>query len=454
MIRKIACIALFLVAAPAAAQDFIHADDCVPYNAFEGTVPFGVAVQGRNTAAQTFGAAQFAEKAITPLLQHGPMAFSFHGNAIYDSAHVPAISSQAGCTALERYQRTPVDSAAGAVGIGYGGEWWSLFYAASFTRTRLRTTDTAAGFAPYVAALESFAGFAAPFLGGGSVDGINGRARDYILGGRAEVFGTELRLGYVGSTGVYFHASESEYTKLFTSLAVGQKFDVLAYLKGGVGPFDLDELVFDGLGSSYLYAQQTAFTSPLRLDAAREVIDEPLATTSFWTLSFEQRNMFGNFEIALSAALRPQAFFHHAELAWSTGNFHADQPEGPKSKYGPGWVDGRVAVGFIEMPELRFLGVPGGKKRITIDLEGRITIGSRKDSGQLALGWSFKANDPTTLMMFPASASATHFLYLEFQIGSFEGSKKVKATSGKYNESPPKNPESSKFNQPPPTNDE
>jgi hypothetical protein len=397
-------------------------EDCLPYTPVYRNAAYGSTVQNRLGLGPSLAAARFLETEILSGMRQHDYAFAFDGHGVYDAAEFPAISAGCGQGSLIQAK---MDAAFGMVGLGYGRDWWGLFYAAAVNSSMARTDIESAGFRPYGAAFAGFTGLAAPLSDAVSYEETTARARDWMAGirlalpvdGGVNVLWRsrnlfELTGAFVGGSEGVYAGLELGWLGLSGKLLLTRGFSDLAYLRADLGPIAWSRIDDDleALGSWRFYAVQTRFASPVSsLLGADAVIpnDAELLSVPFWTANWQISNLFGasGLSALLSLGITPEPFLHRADARWSIGGSDS-------ASFG-------VSLGYVQMPDLRGYGIdPEGRVHFGADFG--VNVGEYDDDVSMKFVYAIDLNDPDTLLLFPAGTPVTHRILFRLEIGETE----------------------------------
>jgi len=323
-------IAAILTIALAGAQEFNYdvdgdANDCQNNAPIAGTAGWRNAQAAISTNAQTFGAAQFAERNIFPQLAAGDSesagAGALEESFIFGAARVPSMELGypfMGCPTDLRISTRALDLGAASFGLGGRYKRVGFFYAASmaysgtafhnpFTRSMLTMGYlmygiVGAAFAPLVQVDES--------------QGLATYVTDYIVGLNVDAEVADVNVGYVGSRGFYSEIEEKR-AGLFLATLFQDNFSALPYLRGGLSGLDT------AAGLSSLYVRKLPFTSLAGTDVDGTRGESTGASEEFLTSHVKQRDLFGFLDLEAAYAFRPTPLLHEAQVGFHNPDYHS-----------------------------------------------------------------------------------------------------------------------------------
>ena len=240
----------------------------------------------------------------------------------------------------------------------------------------------------------------APFTKTANGTTIGSVQRDWIAGLDFDVMVMKIRVGYLGSQGLFTNVSQDKL-RLFATSLLSDQLKQLSYLKAGI---DRLELIKE-IGQSSAFLRRLTIASPAT--AATGAVSDDFRTRErnaigFLTAHLEQYSVARMFDVRAAMAVHPTRFLHEAAVAFHNEKyFVAPGATGEESKStGSG---GRVSVGYVRLPALPALGVDGGPK-FTMSVELRTTYGDR-DKG-IPMRIMIRRNDPEILSTFPFARDA------------------------------------------------
>lgn len=417
-----------------------HCDDV---QIVQGTVPYAVAVEARQSYARTYSAVAELEHELLPQLAHRDdgSVFRISSNSLFNVARLP--STACGQLASQVYD---VGSYNMSMGLRTGR--FALFYSAAATYALVsqdwsaRTVKHGGGFL-----LGHFYSFSAPIWGsrvinaddiGGdaftddwaflsSGDGaIGGVSLDYIAGASADLDVVAVGAGYVGSRGLYVHFDQPQsgaFLDTVTELASGD-VDPLRYLKTGLSGFrwflDRGTDARRKVGATDATFARYRVVSPTgqiltASDAQRSNTDTNADTLALTQL--QQRNLWERrLDVSARYQLAPSPQLYEASLRLHTPQYHVDLlAPGRRNRRIKDDFAGSVAAGLVNLPRRTYFGVPGGPRPF-IAADAVLYMNNGDPLGSY-FRTSLKVNDPDTLIVFPYAQGATE-LHFAFHIAN------------------------------------
>lgn len=372
-----------------------------------GTPSLALVRQAQQTNAALYGATGFANDTLLPGVARGAeasddgsaTAFVFRVDDLFGVGSVPTALS--GCDGGP-FANAPVDLMTSDLGIAHRWRRVGVFYAVSVNGYGVHASPTTRFTAPYLlAAVDTAYAFAAPFLPAG--DDVGQRFTltwDWIGGVSLAPGSLDLRLGYVGSRGLYTNLDE-ERSRLFVRSvvsavpgAVGTVAD-LPYLAAGFDRLPGAQRLEERIGRTRLFGRRLEWwaTAPGE-DAART------GRLDLYTAHLEQQGLAAQrLDLKLVAGVAPEPFVHEASLGWHSPGYTTDHRDFA-ADFGFG-----VWGGLVWMPPAAAYGVrPGLHPTFTVDLGARLGDSSSGDRGYLHAG--LRLNDTATLDVHPYAVDA------------------------------------------------
>lgn len=393
---------------PAAAQDTSF---CEPHT-LGGTNGFRTARLLGTTHARAFGTPQFAERALFPILGAGrgddDLVFVsvYEGNWVYNATQVPTHEIGDGCPAEYQYALREVDTGAFNVGVAAGYGRFSVFYAGGLTASSAFGYESAESRST-LPLQQSLLGLPMAFLAPlynkrGIDDGTTYAVLDYMVGVGADAGGVDLRVGYVGSTGVYSNLSERQL-RLFLAALVEESFSEVPYLKGGI-----DKLK-SPFGYTSLFGRSLPLYAPPRYDAATAEAEDTSTSARLGTAHLEQLNVARVFDVKAAYAFAPESLLHELRAGVHTPGFHQIPSDEEAVRSLDGFAGGAAFYfGRVQLPAMYYYGVEGGG-RTSLRFEAQALVGEGQD--QFGLNVSLRRNEPEVLSLFPYAQDAWSFYF-------------------------------------------
>ena len=403
----VGCAALVGLAPTTSRADLVT-DAFVP---FDGTTRYDAAIQAAMTNARVYGAVGSLERNVMPnLTLENSFVAVLENNQLWSAARIPGrcTGSALGACKNGRLALYDVDTFASSLALGARFDYFGIFYAASVTGTAVFDDSLTRyfGYNGIVPAYGMYYSLAAPFSDTSTDPGLGKVQRDWIGGVSLDSQFGHMRVGYLGSSGLFTNITE-EHVRAFLTAVVQDQFKELPLFKGGIDRLPwrfLDQEVQPYVGMTSAYARKVQFVSPALQGAEpepREALEER-ATADFWTSHFEHRGLGSVLDFAAAWGMEPNAFLHELRGAIHTPGFHLPGvgPDPLGGDYGDlNAGGGLLSVGMVRLPRMPEMGVDGGKK-LTVSFEAQ----GRFEGGFLKL--SIRKNDPETLAMFPFAQDA------------------------------------------------
>lgn len=411
---------------------------CSDVSVVEGTVPHAVAVEARQSHARTYSAVAELENEVLPRLAakgEGGL-FRISSSSLFRVTRLPSIA----CGELASLV---YDVGSYNMSVAAGGERFQVFYSAAANYALVsqdgyrRVIKHGGGFM-----LGHFYSFSAPLWGsrvinadqiGGdaftdswsfmsSGDGaIGGVSLDYIAGFNADVEYAAIGAGYVGSRGLYLHATQPQSGAFFDTVSElrglgdgdgASADDWLRYLKTGVSAFRWFQgprsALGDRLGATDATFARYRVVTPtgrvLTAADADQVGTDALSQDVMSLTELRQRNLWTYVDVSARYQLRPTPQLYEFSLTGHTEGYHRDLLR-PRERRG--WSGATLAsatIGIVNLQERSYFGVAGGV-RPHIDLDAVFLIDDSDPDGN-AVRLAFKVNDPDTLILFPYAQGA------------------------------------------------
>ncbi len=406
-------VSLACTAAAVLSSSPAHADLITPaFVPFEGTTRYDAAIQAATTNAQVYGAVGSLERNVMPnLVLEESFVLVLENNQLWSATRLPGRCTGAafgGC-GNGRLALYDVDTFASSLAFGARFGPVGLFYSASVTGTAV-FDDSLSRYFFYnglVPAYGLYHSLTAPFSDTSGDTGLGKVQRDWIGGLSLDSEYGHLRVGYVGSSGLFTNITQAHVRAFVTAVATDQLSD-LPLFKAGVDRLPwrfLDEGVQPYVGMTSAYARKLQFVSPVEPEGADEALDvlEDRASSNFWTSHFEHRSLGSVLDLHAAWASAPHSFLHEFRGALHSPSFHS-------ASLGPDPLGGDfgdlarmggalLSVGMVRLPRMPEMGVDGGKKlSVSFELQGNF--------GGTFLRLSIRKNDGETLAMFPYAQDA------------------------------------------------
>jgi hypothetical protein len=412
---------------------------CSDVSVVQGTVPYAVAVEARESHARTYSAVAELEQEVLPRLaakSEGGL-FRMSSSSLFRVTRLPSIA----CGELASLV---YDVGSYNMSVAAGNERLQLFYSAAANYALVsqdgyrRVLKHGGGFL-----LGHFYSFSAPLWGsrvinadqiGGdaftdswgfmsSGDGaIGGVSLDYIAGMSADVKYAALGAGYVGSRGLYVHAAQPQSGAFFDTVSElrdlgdgGEGPDWLRYLKTGLAGFRWFQKPRSDLGEKLgatdaTYARFRVVPPTGRVltsaDADRVTTDDLTQDVQSLT-TLRQRDLWRYADVSARYQLRPTPQLYEFSVTGHTLGYHRDLLAPRDRRAWDRQITASATVGLVNLAERTYFGVPGGV-RPHIDIDAVILADERDPDGS-AFTLSFKVNDPDTLILFPYAQGAREF---------------------------------------------
>ncbi|MCA9492322.1 MAG: hypothetical protein KC621_20455 [Myxococcales bacterium] len=398
-----------------------QAQDDVPFGCsaspFPGTVQEAVVAQARETNAQLYGAASFAERVLFPRIQQQvandvkSFVWASEVGTMAGVAYVPSHEIGADCDIGDRNHRVDLFGSSTGMALNLGRV--QLYYAGSLTG-HLYAKRVVSGFVPYGYALGTalggpFVTVPTTYLGRVSDDGTSSLAGDYFLGVHADLELAYASAAYIGSTGGFLNVT-GKPVRLFVSAAIG--LDGVPYVKSGMDR----QKTYEPAGFTSAFVRSQSFEAP-------PVDDQPGGSTPFRTAHFDQTDIAHVLDLHFAYAVTPEPLVHDLRIGLHTpvyglGKQILGEGEGfyafEDMTRGKGILGVPISLeaGQVELPPLPYYGQPGGKY-IHLRLEAFMIFPGSNTGGTLLM-YTFKVNDPETLAAFPYAVDAlTHYLSIQ-----------------------------------------
>lgn len=373
--------------------------DCTgkSYVPVPGSAGATVANQAFKGFSRLYGATAVAEREVLPLLRqrtsdHDDSAGVVHlqSNSIFGAGQqlLVAESNESGCP---NFVRSDYDLYSGSFGLGLRMKWFSAFYVTSVVGGQPEANTLGRVFNPIASlAVINVYSVIAPAVGSWNVNekgvSISG---DYIAGGQVDILGTNIAVGYIGSSGLYSNITQ-EKLRLFASAAIAREFSELAYLTAGI---DRIRAIREMLTTAY--ARKVVFSPPPQFSAG-SFVTPTTQGIDFWTGHLEQLDIAKLVDIKAALAVQPNVFLHDLRLGFHTGEYHVD-PNGKRPGRDGGGAS--IEVGTVKIPENQAIGQPGKQ---LFSAKGIIKMFPKTGlAGDLGLSLAF--NDPEVITRFPAA---------------------------------------------------
>jgi len=384
-------ISILLSMQLAIAQDDPAWQDCQNDQAIAGTAGFANAQAGKITNAQAYGAVGFAESRLFPKLEDaGDDGWTTTGGVRYTvtmgATHLPTLEG-GGCPDQLRITSRALDLAATSFGVVASNGTFGIFYASSLAYgitpqadPRLRFMYHGAGFV-YGTVGAAFA----PVLPGTYRQGGGPLSTDYVIGGIFDADAVVANAGFVGSTGFYFDVRGGKLPWFATALLNQLSLD--NYAKGGISRAK------SKAGESFVFARNVPFSALPRTDSAGNLAPTPdLPRTNLTTGHIDQRSLGGILDVEAALAVLPSVIVHDAHVGLHTNGYH------------DGKAGALIQGGIVELPDLFFYGVEGGRKpQFRAEVHGAGgEPGEKHAIGHVAV----TMNDADHLVLFPYAQGA------------------------------------------------
>ncbi len=391
--------------------------NCQNNSAIVGTAGYRNAAAAITTNATTYGAAQWAERHLLPVLHRADRPEGWTGggamdtNLVFGATRVPTLElgyPYGDCPEDYRISMRPLDLGASNFGFVARKGRFGLFYAGSLTWSGSAFANNAArGMLTGSYYIWGGVGaMAAPALGGWSyTEGVGTVAPDWILGGAADLSVLWVDAGYVGSRGVYANVQEGR-VGFFGSALLQKAVAGLPFFKAGA------QGVESPAGLSSVYARRLPIQALPRYDAesgrasstAGDEVEERLETAHL-----EQLNIGRIVDVYLAGAWKPSPQLWEARLGLHSKDYHQGRKASDAGTPGQTQAGFLVQAGVVQLPDMYYYGVEGGL-RGTGRLEYTFGVpvdGGTSLYGQMRLLW----NDPEVLALYPYAVGGTWFSY-------------------------------------------
>lgn len=375
-----------------------------------GTAGYRNASAAITTNATTYGAAQWAERNLFPMVhrrdrpQKATGAGAMETNLVFTATRVPSVESGypfGDCPYDYRVTMRALDLGASNFGFAVKKGRVGLFYAGSLTWSSSAFANNAArGMMTGSYLIWGGVGAAAaPALGGWDYEqGVSTISPDWILGATVDASYLFAEAGYVGSTGFYGHVQEGT-VGFFGSALVQKGVDGLPFFKTGA------DRVESKAGLSSVYARKLPLQAMPRYgdgSGAPQRDGDTEVEDSLQTAHIEQLNLGGVADVLVAGAWKPTPGLFEAQVGLHSKGYHearkaqADEEEeaGLLGQARPGFM---VRGGVVNLPDLWYYGVEGGIYG-TARLELTQAFG---DSTPMYVQMRLLWNDPEMLALYP-----------------------------------------------------
>jgi|GEM_PF-1600110 len=392
--------------------------DCQNTSPIAGTAGYRNARSAITTNATTYGAAQWAQRNLFPLV-HGPIhpdhwtgGWGTETNLVFTATRVPSLELGypfGSCPYNYRVSMRPLDLGASNFGFAARRGRVGLFYAASMTWSSPAFANNAArGMMTGSYAIWGGVGaIAAPLMGKLDYDtGVGTITADWIAGASIDATYVQAEAGYVGSQGFYGNVEEGR-VGFFGSALLQRGLKGLPFFKAGA------DRVESPAGMSSVYARKLPLQAlPRYLDTTGTPAPgtDDQIEDSLQTAHLEQRNLGGRFDLLAAYAWKPRPQLFDAQAAIHSKGYHqaraandaAEQSQGMTGQESTGWI---IQGGVVNLPDLWYYGVQGGiHGSAHLEVTGTLAEGLYVQGRLL---W----NDPELLALYPFAYDAVWLSY-------------------------------------------
>jgi hypothetical protein len=377
---------------------------------YEGTPSGAMVARALETNAAPYGVTQLANDLLLPTV--GRLAGEEGGKAtvaairvdnLFSVAQVPtAVGGGCGRNPLAY---APVDLMTNRLGLAHQGRVAGVFYAVSVNGYGVHPLQVTRFTAPYMLfAVNSAYALGAPLLPAGTTPGERFTLTwDWVGGVVLSPASLDLRLGYVGSTGLYTNLDEHRSSVFLRSVlrAAREGQGSLPFFTAGLQQLPLPESTREQIGRTALFARKLRWAN-LPSTAPAEQADPASEGFDLWTAHVEQVGLAeGRFDLHFTAAARPAPLLHEAAAGWHSPGYDPARPQATEGGFG-------LWAGVVTLPAARHYGVaPGLKPTVVFDVGGRLD-----DEGSFFHG-GLKVNAPETLDVHPYAVNAVS-VFLEW----------------------------------------
>lgn len=287
--------------------------NCQGNSPIAGTAGYRNASAAITTNATTYGAAQWAERNLFPMVhrrdlpQKATGAGAMETNLVFTATRVPSVEGGypfGDCPYDHRVSMRALDLGASNFGLAVKKGRLGLFYAGSLTWSSSAFANNAArGMVTGSYVIWGGVGAAAaPALGGWEYEqGVSTISPDWILGATVDATYVFAEAGYVGSTGFYGHVQEGT-VGFFGSALVQKGIQGLPFYKAGA------DRVESPAGLSSLYARKLPLQALPRYgddSGAPQRDGDTEIEDSLQTVHLEQLNLGGIADVLVAGAWTP-----------------------------------------------------------------------------------------------------------------------------------------------------
>ncbi len=419
---------------------------CSDLQLVEGTVPWSVAVEARQSNARTYSAVAELENELLPQVARidDGYVFRISSNSMFGVARLPSIA----CGELASQV---FDIGAYNLSLGIRKGRFTAYYSAAATYSLVsqdwsyRTIKHGGGFI-----LGHFYSFTAPVwgarvinaddIGGDAItdswsfmssgDGaIGGVSLDYIAGVSADLDYLVVGAGYVGSRGAFVHANQPQSGVFLDTVSELSAFgvgdgpeDFFRYVRTGVQAFRWFRKQRDG-GKAKFGVTDADFARYRIVSPSGRVLraadaGQPTDIEDQGTLvvvGAGQRNIVRQVDVRVEGVLGAQPALYDIGVSYHNVDYHADLIPARRGRWSASEdTVGSISAGLVNLPKRTYYGVPGGVRPYVVgDVIAYMGSGSGPNRSFFKARAAF--NNPDSLLLFPYAQGATE-LHFSFNV--------------------------------------
>lgn len=176
---------------------------------------------------------------------------------------------------------------------------------------------------------------------------------DWVAGVQVSPYSVDLRVGYLGSRGLYTNLSERR-SKLFARAALQANWSHLPYLMGGLDELPFSDEIKGRIGRTWVFGRRLEWWTAEQQAEAAASSPEDIRDIALTTGHIEQYWIKDRFDVKVAWSVQPTITLHQLTGAIRTDGYGEDPDSGRAS------AQGRLEAGLVTLPDLTSSGVVAG----------------------------------------------------------------------------------------------